>query len=305
MQAASAFDVICSSADREPWLAARMSGIGSSDAPAVLGVSPFKSAAMLYAEKRGLSVDQEESEAMKWGHILEPHILEQFGKESGRNVWGAGDLIRSCERPWQLATLDGEQREIGSAEIGNVEAKATSFRVGDWTDGVPHHVFVQAQHQLSVTERRLCSVVVLQFGCKLLWTDIERDDAFIDQVLIPAELEFWERVQNGDPPAPDGSKSAAEALARLYPKAIPGKVIQLPGALIEADDELLGLSGQIKELKDRKELLEQRIKEAIGDAEVGAFANGVSYTHKLQNRMGFEVKPTSFRTLRRVAAKGE
>ena len=40
--------------EREAWLAGRRNGIGASDAPAALGISPFKSRGDLWAEKTGL-----------------------------------------------------------------------------------------------------------------------------------------------------------------------------------------------------------------------------------------------------------
>lgn len=300
------FEVVCSGEDRAAWLEARRSGIGSSDAPAVLGVSPFKSALAVYTEKLGLTADEEETEAMKWGRILEPHILEEFAAETGRDAWRAGQLIRSADIPWLMATLDGEQlAEQRGADVGNVEAKATGWRVGDWDEGIPHHVFVQAQHQLAVTGRRWGSVVVLQNGCRLLWADIERDDAFIGNVLLPAERDFWQRVQAREPVAPDGSESAARALRALYPAAREGVIAHLPGELIELDDELEVLKVAAKETERRAEEIRQRIKQAIGGAEIGLLPNGVSFNHRLQQRAGYTVKPTEFRQLRRSAPKGQ
>ncbi len=301
----AAYEVVCGSDDRDAWLEQRKLGLGSSDAPSILGVSPFRSALSVYTDKLGLTVDEEETEAQKWGKILEPHILDEFGKETGRAVWPAGQLLRSTALPWQMATLDGEQRnEKHGADVGLVEAKATGWRVGDWAEGVPMHVFTQVQHQLAVTGRTWGSVVVLLNGCKLLWADVERDNAFIADVLIPAEADFWQRVQDREPVDPDGSASAREALRALYPNAVPGKFVDLPGDLMEVDKLLWELKAERKEAEQRIEKAEQQIKAAIGDADAGLFSNGISYTFRLQKRKGFTVEPTEFRVLRRSAASG-
>lgn len=299
------FEIVHDGDDRAAWLAHRRSGIGSSDAPAVLGVSPFTSALKVYTEKTGASyIEDDETEAMKWGRILEPHILEEFSAETGRRAWREGALIRSKLWPWMTATLDGSQEDPGHHGVGVLEIKATGWRVGDWDEGVPHHVFVQVQHQLAVTNRDWASVAVLQNGCRLLWADVKRNDGFILNVLLDAERDFWERVQSGEPVAPDGSESAASALRALYPEPQAGELVHLPAELLELDEELQVLDAAGKESERRREQIRQLIKAAIGGAEIGQLPNGVQYTHRKQSRAGFAVKPAEFRVLRRVAAKG-
>ncbi len=295
-----AFERICSSTAREPWLAARLSGIGSSDAPGILGVSPFASPLSVYADKLGLAEDREQSEAMKWGSILEPLIVQEFAAETGRKAERAGELLRSRANPFQLATLDAVQFAEKHEGPGDLEIKATGWRAGDWTEGVPEHVFVQVQHQLSVTGWGWASVAVLIGGCKLLWADVERDDRFIDDVLLPAEAEFWRRVEAREPVGADASEATARALKALYPKDS-GAVIALPGSLIELDHERVELAAQVKALETRKAGIDNEIKLALGEASIGMLANGVTYTHKLQRRAAFSVKATEFRVLRRSA----
>lgn len=295
------FEVVCDSHDRDAWLEARRAGIGASDAPAVLGISPFASPLSVYTDKLGLSVDRDATESMRWGNILEPLIAQEFAKETGRVYNMAGKLIRSVEYPWMLATLDAEQQAIGRDGTGALEIKATGFRAGDWTEGVPPHVFAQVQHQLAVTGYKWASVAVLMFGCRLLWADVERDDAFIAR-MIEAEAEFWRRVEAREPVSPDGSKASAAALKLLYP-ADTGEVIRLPGELIPLDAERVALKAEIKSSQERCDFIDTQFKAAIGDASAGELANGVTYTHRVQKRAAYEVKATEFRVLRRSAKK--
>lgn len=291
------YEVVCDSADRAAWLEARRSGIGSSDAAAVLGVSPWGSPLSVYADKLGLSEDREATEAMRWGNILEPLIAQEFAKETGRQVQMAGKLIRSTDRPWQLATLDAEQQAIGRDGVGALEIKATGFRAGDWTDGVPAHVYAQFQHQLSVSGYRWGSVAVLMFGCRLLWADVERDDDFIAR-MVEAESDFWRRFEAGEPPPPDGTDASAAALRLLYPHD-DGSTVELPGELIGLDAEREALKAEMKTAEARLAEIDAQIKGAIGSATVGVLLNGVRFTHKLQKRGAYTVQPTEFRVLRR------
>lgn len=292
--------VLPAGAPREEWLAKRREGIGSSDAPAVLGISPFSSPLKVYAEKIGAMEDREASEAMKWGHLLEPLIVSEFGKEVNRPVQMDGSLIRSGSTPFLQATLDAMQSK-SAGDPGVLEVKATGFRAGDWKEGVPRHVFAQVQHQLAVTGLDWGSVAVLLNGCSLKWADVERDQSFID-MMLEHEEKFWKRVVERMPPEPDGTEASKDALKFLYPKDT-GKVITLPGAFIELDDELQEAKAEEKRVNAKLDLLKQRFAHALGDASEGVMANGVSYTYHLQERDGYAVKPTSFRVLRRKGAK--
>lgn len=297
------FEIVCEGSDRSAWLDARRLGIGSSDAPAVLGVSPFASPLSVYTDKLGMTEDRDATEAMRWGTMLEPLIVAEFARETHRSARMAGQLLRSKSRPWQMATLDATQRRPDREGTGLLEIKATGFRSGDWKEGVPEHVFAQVQHQFAVTGFAWGSVCVLQNGCRMLWADVERDDTFIDGVLLPAETEFWRRVLAHEPVAPDGSDASRDALRALYPEDS-GGTIALPGELIELDAERAELKERAKEIAARVEWIDQQIKAAIGEAQVGRLANGVSYSHRLQKRAEYVVKATEFRVLRRSAPKG-
>ena len=297
----AAFEIIADSSRREHWLEMRKAGLGASDSPAVLGVSPFQSGLAVYADKIGVAEDKEETEAMKWGSLLEPLILAEFGAETGRTIYPAGKLLRSKSHPWMLATLDGEQETKGRPR-GNVEAKATGWRAGDWSEGIPWHVQIQIQHQLFVTGREWGSAVALLNGCRLVWDDVQRDQKFIDEILLPASEDFWRHVEAREPVEPDGSASAKQALKWMYPESEPGSFVNLDAEFVELDDEFATLKLQTSENKKRLDLLQQRLEAAIGTNETAYLPNGVVYTFKSSSRKGYTVAPTSYRTLRRRAA---
>ena len=53
----------------EQWLAYRRTGLGGSDAGAIMGVSPYKSAYAVWADKLGALPPTEDSEPMRQGAI--------------------------------------------------------------------------------------------------------------------------------------------------------------------------------------------------------------------------------------------
>lgn len=297
---------VCGTDDREAWLAARKSGIGGSEVASLFGCG-FRSALEVYTDKLGLGEEPEtEPEFMRWGKLLEPVILNEFARETGRRVEHGGQLLRSREWPWMLVTLDAEQVDPKRPSPGIVEAKNTRYLAGDWQNGeIPRRVWLQVQQGLAVTGRAWGSVAVLLWGSEFKWADVERDDTFIREQLVPAGEEFWRRVQERRPVPPDGSDSARAAIRKLYPDEVEGKTVALGGDLIPFDVELQMLKADLTAIEKRKAQIEDSFRMAIGDAEVGSLSNGTSYTYKSQSRAEFTVKATTFRVLRRVGAKGK
>jgi predicted phage-related endonuclease len=188
---------------------------------------------------------------------------------------------------------------MGVAEIKNVD-----FFLGqEWEDEPPVAFQIQLQHQLAVTGLTWGSIVGLVGGNRFRWQDQTRNEEFI-ALLLEAEHEFVERVQKRLPPPADGSASTKALLKKLYPKDN-GEAIALPVELIEADIQLRALKDAQKEAGKEIDRLENLFKQAIGEATAGALSNGVSYTHKWQQRAGYTCQATEFRVLRRQAAKGE
>lgn len=297
-----AYQVIDSGRDRRKWLALRRDGIGASDAPAVLGVSPWSSPMDVYAEKLGLygaPVDVPENDSMRWGQILEPLVLDEYRQATGRWVKREGRLLRSRARAWQQTTLDARQRRTGDSSPGLLEIKTTKF---EW-DGIPDDVYAQLQHQFAVSGFRWGSLATWnRMSCALTWEDLERDEKYIEE-MNARELDFWLRLSNGQPPDPDESEHTARALKAIYPKHMEGKIVKLDASFLDITDELEDAKRQVGDAISRRRELENQIKAEIGDGEAGLLPNGVLYTHRLQHRKETVQAATSFRVLRRKEAK--
>lgn len=290
--------------DETAWLDARRNGIGASEAPMILGLSPFKSRLHLFAEKLELvEPDDTEREILYWGKTLEAPIAERYATVTGRKVQREAPytLRRSRQHAFMVATLDAltwpEPQQIAPLEIKNVGA----YRADDWHEEPPLHIQVQVQHQLAVTGYQRASIAALVGGNRLIWMDVTRNDRFI-AALIEKETEFWQRLLAHDPPPVDGSESARDILRKLYPRETPGLVVNLPGEAVDWDTELQQVKKAGKDYEDKKLELENKIKAAIGEAEAGILPNGTSYTWKASERKGYVVEATVTRTLRRKEA---
>ncbi len=301
------YQVVCDTADEAAWLAARKSGLGASEISRVLGVAPasWGTAFQLFAEKLGKvpPADLDDVEAIQWGKLLEPLIVKQYEKRTGRTSQARQLLLRSVEHPWALATLDGLTTD-GTTEPWPLEVKTSSaFRAEDWADGPPEHYALQVQQQLLVTGAPKATIVCLLGGQRMVWQDVERDEMQLRRIVHHGAA-FWDRVERRDPPDPDSSEGTRRTLAALFPHDT-GEVVELPMALAEIVDEWQQAKREAKAIEERIRLCENQVKATLGDATRGILPTGDAISWKEQSRAEHVVAAASFRVLRYHPTKGK
>jgi putative phage-type endonuclease len=291
---------------RAAWFESRRQGIGGSDAPAILGLSPWKSPLALWAEKTGL-VEAEnifDREYIEWGSILEEPIAAKYARVTRRCLidHGRHDIRFSPAYPFLHCTIDREIVDMDGRGSGSLSIKtATGFGRESWDEDVPLFAQIQLQHELIVRDWSWGSFAVLIAGRKFLWCDTGRNERFC-QFLLEQEASFWNGVERGIPPEVDPSDSTREILGRLYPKDS-GQSIELPIEAIAWDEQLTFAKAEIKAAEERKQDAENRLKAAIGAATIGLLPGGGGYTWKASERKGYVVEPTTVRTLRRIKSE--
>jgi putative phage-type endonuclease len=186
--------------DRKEWKEKRRRGIGGSDSPVVLGVSPFKTRRELYDEKQGLW-EQAETPAMKRGTHLEPVAAELYERETGRNLEERKDILVHPDFPWMLANID---RQVVEDERGKgvVEIKCPGIRTFSKCkrEGLPNYYGVQLQHYMKFPDFNWGAFVVFSAELwQLLHFDV-KPDKDLQNIIVEKGQEFWEMVQKGIPP---------------------------------------------------------------------------------------------------------
>ncbi|MEE9159891.1 MAG: YqaJ viral recombinase family protein [Gammaproteobacteria bacterium] len=286
----------------EEWVRERKLGIGSSDAPAILGESNWDSPYSLWARKTGTDVpSKEESEAMRWGHLLEDPIALEVGERTGFEVVDPGDYTVHMMEEWPIAraTLDRvvfKDPHDAHSEGGVLEIKtANSMTLKDWYDSPPLYPMIQLQHQMMVTDLTWGILAVLVGGQTLLYDEYPRDDEFCKR-LLAREQEFWQHVQDGTAPTDiDGSAATREALRQLHPEDN-GETVALPEEAIFKHEQLLATKAQIKALEDDKETLANWFRQKIGAATFGEVGD-VRYSFKSSTTKDYFKVPIEQRPL--------
>ena len=251
----------------DEWLALRRTGIGGSDAGAIMGVSPYKGAFSVWADKQGKLPPLEDNEAMRQGRDLEDYVARRFAEASGLRVRHEYSMLRSVEHPCMLADID--RRIIG--ERAGLECKTSRditmarYRNGEY----PMEYYCQCLHYLAVTGWDCWYLAVLVYGTDLLIYKICRDEVLDDiEALIKAEEAFWQNHMVLDqPPAPDALDSTAAALGSVYPHE-DGTTVCADQDADQALTELAALKAQHRSLDRQITERENQIKAAMGEAEV-------------------------------------
>lgn len=277
------YRVVCKVSDRALWLAERAKGITASEIAICAGIAKFSSPLKLFAQKIGAGKwgdeedDVEMPEHMAIGLALEGSIRNLLADSSriGKPVHEWQELIAHPTEDWIRATPDAYVMD-GGRRIP-VELKTTgSHWASEWDEGVPIYYGSQVQWQMIPDDSPYGYIACLTAKpvFKLLWGRVERDEELIQNTLIPAGREFMRRIAENDPPYPTGKDEDDEALKALYPEARIESV-ELPGALLDLDEEYQVVSERLKALGKREAELKQTFKSHIGDARKGILPNGV------------------------------
>lgn len=288
-----AFVTDVSSADRERWLETRRNYICASDVPAILGVDPFRSALDVYLEKRGLAAPREMTAAMEAGVELEEPVLAWYGRRIGRDVRPNKLIHVASDLPWLACTPDGFLGDVP------VQLKCTG-RTHAWDEEIPEHVYAQVQAEMLClgADQAVALALVSTYGGFALKSYEVGRDADLCRRIIASGRDMKIRLVEGDPPPPDGSRAAGDAIKALYPREMEAKVVSLDIEAAELTSQILYLDEQLKSLEKRRSELRQRIQMSLGDAECGVLPGGGAWTFKTVRRKAHQVAESESRTLR-------
>ena len=255
--------------NRDEWLKQRSKGLGGSDAGAVMGLNPYKSAYSLWAEKTGqISNVVEENEAIRLGNDLEDYVAKRFAEQENKKIKRSSYCYQSKEFPFMRANVD----RLIVGENAALECKtANPFKDGDYSnDIIPPTYYCQCLHYMAVCgfDRMYLAVLVFQKGFYTYVIDRGNEAVEADiRALIKAESEFWKLVEDGTAPDIDGSESTAQTLKQLHKDEL--KTVFDLTEYDEKLDEIQELKEQQKELKTRQKTLENELKEILINYDFG------------------------------------
>ena len=268
--------------DRSLWLETRNKYIGGSDAAVVVGLSNYKKPFALWAEKSGKVVPEDISDKLhvKFGNYAEEFVAQLFCEETGKKTRRTGLYIND-KYPWACASLD--RMIIGEETF--LECKTTGSWNGDvWEgDNIPDSYYCQIVHYLTVMEMEKCYIACLIGNGKFVWKEIVLNKADAE-ALMEAERKFWELVQTDTPPQIDETESCTAILNEKFHGGLTD-AIDLPSEAAEIITSLDTFNKQASDLKAVIDLSKNRLREILGDHELG-YVGDRKITWKLEGAKG-------------------
>lgn len=191
------FSTICQEDDEQEWLKTRTKGIGGSDIGAICGVSNYSSPRLVYLQKTGqyedpISQNDEAKERMRWGHLLEPIVADEYAHQTGRRVISSPATLVHKDYPWALANVDRFILDEEGNPYGILECKtAGEFMNSDWEEGdIPTQYIYQLNWYLFVCDLKFGAFACLVGGNKFHYFEIYRNDELIEDMFNKA-YKFW------------------------------------------------------------------------------------------------------------------
>lgn len=294
--------------DRAAWLEGRRKGLGGSDVPAILGISPWRTPLQVWSDKVGLAADGEDSYVLRRGSHMEPLLWRELEREvKGLTAKPQSLVIIEGAEPWMRYSPDAFLSLIAGDNYEEAlgEGKSHPRGASEWAEGAPPHVVAQVQWGMHVTGFDVAYVAV-DLGVDFKWQRIEKDPAWW-RANEAALREFWDRVVREEPPQPTSDEGDRAILARMWPKEDPGKAMALPPEMVEVADRLLELEADKKIVDDQIEQARNELRAAIGDHETALLPGGGGFRLRTESRPKMvrdaSGATTSTRVLRRFAAK--
>jgi putative phage-type endonuclease len=288
------------------WHEARRTFIGASDAPAVLGISPWATPLDVWASKLNIGQQFQGNLSTDMGHALEDLIARTWAKQAGRSVAAVGTTVRHRKYPHIAASVDRDVVRIVGQDREHVECKYVGPNTAhQWRNGVPVYVQAQCQVQMAVTgaKRVHVAALIVDYGPQFFTAVIERDDAVIDEI-IGRLNQFWaEHIESGARPDTDGLNpdQVRRRLEQMYQPPAEGNPVRLP-------HELATLVADIKRTKALKRDLEKQIAAAENELRLFMVDNQATdafiddnakpaVTWRTIQRKGYEVAPSEYQKL--------
>lgn len=180
--------------DSAEWLRWRRYGIGGSDAPIIMGVSPWTTPLELWLTKMGLVPEVEQNDAMRRGAAMEPIARAVYEAQTGQVVQPA--YLIHPEHEWLRASLDGLSFDGDVAT--EIKCPGKSVHEEAKEGRVPDRYWPQIQHYLMVSGAEVLHYWSFD-GVDGVLVPVEPDRHYHDD-LFDKERAFWWYVVNGTPP---------------------------------------------------------------------------------------------------------
>lgn len=278
-------------------LAARRTRIGGSDAAAICGKDPYKTAHEIALRIRGEiepDASLEDADQILFGNEMEGVLARIYEKKHKVELYTPETLVHP-KYPFLAVNIDRRPKGIEHLAL---EMKNTGLYVTDtWgkpgTDEAPERVILQCAHAMMIDPAIRLFHVLRCYGGNQFQQFVVPRSADLIGALEVIEVEFWNNLERGIIPEPDWEhRSTSEALRRAF-KKIQGTVEARPDLVhwTKCWEEAEAARKQAEALSSA---LKNRIEYLMGNTEVAILPDGRKWIRELINNSGYTVSPYTY-----------
>lgn len=179
-------------------------GVNAGDAGAILWESKFEDAYGLWLLKTKQKPRPEQTDAMKHGNVTEPLIHAWYQEKKGvtgrSQVWAVYDdaeFIRGLGDFWNAEIRHGAEYKAPTQD-GAEDHEVAKEGI------VPYHYLLQCWHLIEVYDALTWDYVSWRSADDAVIIPVARNTDFWLSEMLPAYMEFWNRVQERSWPRPTG-----------------------------------------------------------------------------------------------------
>lgn len=182
--------------EREKWLKWRQDGIGSSDAAAVMGFSPYKTAQQIFEDKISPVIDEPSNFILQKGNEMEPIARRQFSArynmEHDTEETFDPMICEMKELPFFRASLDGISKDGKTLIEIKYQGKVNHANVAKGE--IVKHYWIQMQHQFLVSGAERGFLVSINEVAKgVFYHEVRPDEKYLKEH-IARLTDFWAKI---------------------------------------------------------------------------------------------------------------
>jgi len=190
------------------WVVWRDLGLGGSDIPVIMNVSPWRDAPTLFDEKKGLKAKDDMSYIQRLGDVAEAKIAPWL-KENYDLDMKPICCERTGERSWQRVSLDGWDGGDIISEYKYASKKDHALVLSE--NRVPDKYWPQVQYQLYVTNaEKLIYVSYWEKGDDYAAVVVKPDYDY-QKIIIERAKDFWDALHEGKKPIAPTKETEGDA----------------------------------------------------------------------------------------------
>lgn len=270
---------------KEEWLAFREGKYGGVDASAILGLNKWRTPRDVYLSAMKLSTPDDINFRMRLGSAIEAGVADLFAEEMGIDLIKYSDDIEYYthdEHPFIGGSPDKRfwyEGDDGKRKKGVIEVKTTSATFDHNTYPDSWDIQIQMYLGLSGLKRGYITWLELK-NTELKWVEVEYDEQAY-QHIITKIVEFHDTyvVNKVEPPM-----ITSGDVAEKYPFSKPNKTIDISEVkdenIEEIYSELVSLKEKVKPYEERIDVLKEKVKMVMLDAEVLTAHDQILFTWK-------------------------